>query len=148
MKEEAWFSGAEGASDTLGLGPVEGTPLLHGDSGPTPVPEPKIRIIRPKYYGLPEVTSQPQTVSQRPQRSEHAHNELPCLVYDPLRPFSLSVCSPGIAIRYGQYVGTVLGLIDDPYIPRIKVAFPEHEHPAMREVLLVVDKKKRSGIQD
>jgi hypothetical protein len=65
------------------------------------------------------------------------------LVYDPLRPFSLSVCSPGKAVRYGQYVGTVLGLIDDPYIPRIKVAFPEHEEPAMREVLLVVDKKTR-----
>ena len=47
---------------------------------------------------------------------------------------------------YGQYVGTVLGLIDDPYNPKIKVAFPEHEHPAMREVSLIVDKKKRSGI--
>jgi len=68
------------------------------------------------------------------------------LVYDPLRPFSLSVCSPGIAIRYGHYVRMVLGLIDDPYNPRIKVAFPEHEHPAMREVLLVVGKKKRSGV--
>jgi hypothetical protein len=68
------------------------------------------------------------------------------LVNDPLRPFSLSVCSPGKAIRYGQYVRTVLGLIDDPYNPMIKVAFPEHEHPAMREVLLVVDKKTRSGI--
>jgi hypothetical protein len=90
--------------------------------------------------------SQPQTVSQQPQRSEQAHERSPCLVYDPLKPFSLSACSPGIAIRYGQYVGTVLGLIDDPYSPRIKVAFPEHEHPAMREVLLAVDKKKRYGV--
>jgi hypothetical protein len=49
-------------------------------------------------------------------------------------------------IRYGQYVGTVLGLIDDPYNPKIKVAFPEHEYPEMREVLLLVDKKKRSRV--
>jgi hypothetical protein len=146
MKEEARFSEAEGATDKLGLGPVKATPLPQGNFVFPPAPKPKIEIISPKDYGLPEVKIQPQPVSQRPQRSEEAHNKPPCLVYDPLRPFSLSVCSPGNVIRYGQYVGTVLGLIDDPYNPKIKVAFPEHEHPAMREVLLVVDKKKCSGV--
>jgi hypothetical protein len=146
MREETRFSGADGASNTLGLGAVEGTPFAHGDFDLSSAPEPKIEIISPEDYGLPELESEPQAVSQRPQRSEDARKKPSCLVYDPLRPFSLSVCSPGIAIRYGQYVGTVLGLIDDPYTPRIKVAFPEHEHPAMREVFLVVDKKKRSGV--
>jgi hypothetical protein len=142
IKEEARFSEAEGATET----PVGRPPLVPGDFVLPPAPKPKIDIIGPKDYGLPEVESQPQTVSQRPQRSANEHTKPPCLVYDPLRPFSLSVCSPGKVIRYGQYVGTVLGLIDDPYNPRIKVAFPEHEHPAMREVLLVVDKKRRSGV--
>jgi hypothetical protein len=69
------------------------------------------------------------------------------LVYDPQRPFSLSVCAPGSAITYGQHVGTILRLIDDPYSPKIKVAFPDHEHPAMREVLLVVDKKLGTNLR-
>jgi hypothetical protein len=144
MKEEARSSEAKGAIDTSGLGPVERTPSAPGNFALPPAPKPKIEIISPKDYGLPEVKSRPHTVSQQPPRSEDAHKNAPCLVYDPLRPFSLSVCSPGKAVRYGQYVGTVLGLIDDPYSPRIKVAFPEHEEPAMREVLLVVDKKTRS----
>jgi hypothetical protein len=146
MKEETRFSGADGATDMLRLGPVERTPFAHGDFDLSSAPEPKIKIISPKDYGLPELESEPQAVSRRPQRSEDARKKPLCLVYDPLRPFSLSVCSPGKVIRYGQYVGTVLGLIDDPYSPRIKVAFPEHEHPAMREVFLVVDKKKRPGV--
>jgi hypothetical protein len=146
MKEEARLSEAKGATDKPGLGSVERTALAHGSFVLSPAPKPKIEIISAKDYGLPEVESQPQAVSQRTHRSENAHKEPAFLVYDPLRPFSLSVCSPGKAIRYGQYVGTVLGLMDDPYNPRIKVAFPEHEHPAMREVWLVVDKKKRSGV--
>ena len=144
-KEAARFSGAKGATDKPRLGPVEKTPLARGHFVLPPAPNPRIAIIGPKDYGLPEVESQPQTASQRLQRSEDAQHKPPCLVYDPLRPFSLSVCSPGKTVRYGQYVGTVLGLIDDPYVPKIKVAFPEHEEPAMREVLLVVDKKIRSG---
>jgi len=146
IKEEARFSEVKGAVDTPRLGPVERTPFAHGKAALPPAPEPKIEIIGPKDYGLPEGENQPQTVNRPPQRSAGAHKQAPCLVYDPLRPFSLSVCSPGKAVRYGEYVGTVLGLIDDPYIPRIKVAFPEHEEPAMREVLLVVDKKTHSGV--
>jgi hypothetical protein len=145
-KEEPRSSAAKGAIDKPGLGPVERTPSAHGNFALPPAPKPKIEIISPKDYGLPEMESRPQTVSQQPPRSVDAHKKAPCLVYDPLRPFSLSVCSPGKAVRYGQYVGTVLGLIDDPYNPKIKVAFPEHDDPVMREVLLVVDKKKRSGV--
>jgi hypothetical protein len=139
--EEAPSSEAKRAIDTAGLGPVERTPSAPGNFALSPAPEPKIEIITPRDYGLPEVESGPHAVGKQPPRSEDAHKNAPCLVYDPLRPFSLSVCSPGKAVRYGQYVGTVLGLIDDPYRPRIKVAFPEHEEPAMREVLLAVDKK-------
>ncbi len=139
-------SANKGAIATPGLGPVQKTPFAHGKAALPPAPEPKIEIIGPKDYGLPELERQPQTVSQPPHRSTGAPKQGPCLVYDPLRPFSLSVCSPGKSVRYGEYVGTVLGLIDDPYIPRIKVAFPEHEEPAMREVLLVVDKKTRPGV--
>jgi hypothetical protein len=146
MKEEVRFAEAKGTTDAQGLGPVERTPIAQSNCVFPPAPKAKIQVISPTDYGFPEVETQPQPVSQRAQRSEDAHNKPPCLVYDPLRPFSLSVCSPGKLIRYGQYVGTVLGLIDDPYTPRIKVAFPEHEHPAMREVLLVVDKKTRSGV--
>jgi hypothetical protein len=145
-KEEAPSSEAKETIDTLGLRPVERTPSAHGNFALPPATKPKIEIISPKDYGLPEVESRPQPVSQHPQRSEDADKKAPCLVYDPLRPFSLSVCSPGKAVRYGQYVGTVLGLIDDPYSPRIRVAFPEHEEPSMREVLLAVDKKTRSGV--
>ena len=126
--------------------PVERTPIAQGNFVFPPAPKPTIAIISPKDYGLPEVESQPQPVTQRPQRSKDAHKKPPCLVYDPLKPFSLSVCSRGKAIIYGQYVGTVLGLIDDPYNPKIKVSFPEHDYPEMREVLLIVDKKKRSGV--
>jgi hypothetical protein len=146
MKEAARLSEATGATDKPRLGRGEKTPLARGDFVLPPAPNPKIAIIGPKDYGLPEVESQPQTASQRPQRSADAPNKPPCLIYDPLRPFSLSVCSPGKVIRYGPYFGTVLGLIDDPYIPKIKVAFPEHDEPAMREVLLVVDKKTRSRV--
>jgi hypothetical protein len=146
MKAEVRFSEAKGTTDTQGLGPVKRTPIAQGSFVFPPARKPKIQVISPKDYGLPEVESQPRPVSQLPQRSEDAHTKPPWLVYDPLKPFSLSVCSPGKLIRYGQYVGTVLGLIDDPYNPKIKVAFPEHDHPAMREVLLVVDKKKRSGV--
>ena len=146
MKAEARFSEAEVTTDTQGRGPVKRTPIAQGSFVFPPARKPKIQVISPKDYGLPEVDSQPQSVSQRPQRSEDALKNSPCLVYDPLKPFSLSACSPGKVIRYGQYVGTVLGLIDDPYNPKIKVAFPEHEYPEMREVLLIVDKKKRSGV--
>ena len=128
MKAEARFSEAEVTTDTHGLGPVERTPIAQDNFVFPPAPKPKIEVISPKDYGLPEVESQPPIVSQRPQRSEDAHKKPPCLVYDPLKPFSLSVCSPGKAIIYGQYVGTVLGLIDDPYNPKIKVAFPEQLH--------------------
>jgi hypothetical protein len=146
MKQEARFSKAKEAIDTRRLGSVGRTPLANGNFAMRPAPEPKIEIIGPKDYGFPDVESRPQTLSQPPQHSADGHKQAPCLDYDPLRPFSLSVCSPGKAVRYGEYIGTVLGLIDDPYSPKIKVAFPAHEDPVMREVLLVVDKKKRSGV--
>jgi hypothetical protein len=144
--EEAWFTEAEGSTGTPGIGPAERTRFARGNFVLPQAPEPEIEIIRPKDYEFPDGESQPLTAGQQPQRSKDAHEEPPRLEYDPLRPFSLSVCSPGKAIRYGQYVGTILELIDDPYSPKIKVSFPEHEHPVMREVWLAVNKKKRSEL--
>ncbi len=109
-----------------------------------PAPEPEIDVIGPDDYGVPE----PEMPAQRepPARRRNGSQQNGCLVYDPLHPFSLSLCSAGRTIRYGQYVGTILKVIDDPYTPMIKVAFPEHQHPAMREVLLVVDKKHNAAL--
>jgi hypothetical protein len=81
---------------------------------------------------------------QESQGSPDKQRQTARLVYDPGMPFSISVCSPGRAILYDRYVGTILGLLDDPYAPKIRVAFPDHEEPAMREVLLVVDRRKKS----
>jgi len=107
-----------------------------------PAPEPKIGIIKPEHYGLSGLTGPARPGNQRPEIPTNGKMPPGYLLYDPLRPFSLSVCSPGKTIRYGQHTGTILKILDDPYTPTIKVAFPDHEHPAMREVLLVVDKRK------
>ncbi len=63
-----------------------------------------------------------------------------CLRYDPERPFSVSECRPGQGIKYGPYDGTIVQVINDPFSPKILARFPEHEHPLMREVMLVVDR--------
>ena len=146
MKAEVRPSGAESSDNEPRVGPVEKIPSVQRNVVFLPATKPQIQIITPKDYGLPELVSPPQTVSQRPQHSAGAHKNPPCLVYDPLKPFSISSCSRGKTIIYGQNVGTVLGLIDDPYTPMIKVAFPEHVESAMREVLLVVDKKRLPGV--
>jgi len=108
---------------------------------PPRVAEPEVLIIRSPDRELAGLEPQPQPIKSRATGSPDNAKKPNRLVYDPLRPFSLAACSPGNGIVYGQYVGTILGLIDDPYCPRIKVAFPEHEHPEMREVLLVVGKR-------
>jgi hypothetical protein len=108
----------------------------------------EVIIIRSQDPGLPDPGYQPRTAKQPPEHPEAAQTHSGRLVYDPLRPFSLSVCKAGYGIIYGQYVGTILGIIDDPYTPKIKVAFPEHEHPAMREVLLIVGKRKQAATWD
>ena len=45
-------------------------------------------------------------------------------------------------IQYGQHQGQILKVMDDPFSPRIKVNFPAHELPVMREVLLAVGRRR------
>jgi hypothetical protein len=146
MQGEGSFYQAESANNTRALQPPESSPSARCQLDLPPAPEPKIRILNAEDYGIRDLESPPKTVAQPPKRSGCGPTKPTRLVYDPLRPFPLSVCSPGKAITYGRYVGTILGLIDDPYNPKIKVAFPEHEHPAMREVLLVVGRKPASEL--
>ena len=146
MQGEGSFNQAESANKTRTVQPPESSPSARCHLDLPPAPEPKIRILNAEDYGIRDLESPPETAAQRPKRFECGPAKPTHLVYDPLRPFPLSVCSPGKTITYGQYVGTILGLIDDPYNPKIKVAFPKHEHPEMREVLLIVGKKTASGL--
>ena len=138
----ARFADAENPADAMEDEPGEFTPVSLSSACLGPAPEPKIAIIGPRDYGLPEGESRAQSASQRSRRQEF-QRQLPALLdYDPLRPFSLSDCCRGKAIRYGEYTGTILALLDDPYTPMIKVAFPEHPNLVMREVLLAVGKRQ------
>ena len=71
-----------------------------------------------------------------------ARERSPWLDYIPDQPFSIAACSLGKVIHYGPYNGTIVKLIDDPFTPKIQVNFPEHPHPAMREVQLIVARRK------
>jgi hypothetical protein len=103
------------------------------------VPEARVELITRKNYGLPdEEAPRSQAGAQRSLIRE----PLTGLDYIPDQPFSISDCRIGKAIRYGQYRGMIVKLIDDPFTPRIQVSFPEHPHPAMREVQLVVGRKR------
>ena len=64
------------------------------------------------------------------------------LGYDPDRPLCVSECRVGGAIVYGPQEGRILQVIDDPFSPKIRVHFPAHELPVMREALLTVARRK------
>lgn len=107
-----------------------------------PAPEPQIRILTRKDYGLPEIEEVVQpSVDVRRSSENKNHKKTDCLSYDPDMPFSVSECSVGRRIRYAQYDGTILRIIDDPFNPQIQVAFPGHQHPLMKEVLLIVGRR-------
>jgi hypothetical protein len=103
-----------------------------------------VEHARAECYVLPAPAILREARGQESRVSPDNQGQAARLAYDPRTPFSISVCSPGRAILYDRYVGTILGVIDDPYAPKIKVAFPDHEDPVMREVLLVVDRRKSS----
>src|SRR5204863_8019978 len=67
------------------------------------------------------------------------------LVYDPDHTPSVSECSVGLTIRYGDCDGTITRVLDDAFCPKIKVIFPGHPHPLMRELLLMVSRGKRKA---
>ncbi len=108
-------------------------------------PEPEINVLTGKDYGLLEIADRLEAREDNPearQRKPQKSGCLGCLSYDPERPFSVSECTVGKYIRYGPYGGTIVKIIGDPFSPRILVKFPKHEHPLMREVLLVVEKRR------
>ncbi len=105
-----------------------------------PVPEPKVSVISRKDYGLLEAEDRPAALQNPSRQQAPKEVEFPGLSYNPDRPLPVSDCVVGKCIRYGSYTGTILKVIDEPFSPRILVNFPDHQHPLMREVLLVVGK--------
>jgi hypothetical protein len=109
-----------------------------------PAPEPGIRVVTGKDYALRETEDRPQIrVGLQPRQTTRKKSGR--LNYDPERPFSVTECAVGRSIRYGQYDGTIVKIIDDPFSPKIQVKFPEHEHPLMRDVLLIVERSLPRG---
>ena len=108
----------------------------------TPLPTLPVRFITEKDYGLPE------TPANRPGNG-HANGrggkakQQNSLSYDPDRPLSISQCAVGRVIWYGPYEGRILKVLDDPFNPKIQVRFPNHDLPVMREVCLIVEKRKK-----
>jgi hypothetical protein len=107
-----------------------------------PAPQPKIHIITAQHYGLAEPEGRPEVRGRAVEGREPKRKASGYLSYDAERPFSVSDCVVGRSIRYGQYDGTIVKVIDDPYCPRIQVKIPEHQHPLMREVFLRVGTRR------
>ncbi len=113
--------------------------------GLSSLPVPGVRLVTARDYGMPEATRPP---SRRPVPPSPLAPKAPprppvgALQYDPDRPFSVADCVPGKSIVYGAHVGQILEVIEDPFSPRIKASFPTHEMPVMREVLLLVGRRR------
>lgn len=105
------------------------------------VQEARVELITRKNYGLPD-EEEPRSQSGAPQSV--VRERLAGLDYIPDQPFSISDCRIGKVIRYGPHRGMILKVIDDQFAPRIQVSFPEHPHPAMREVQLVVGRRRNN----
>jgi hypothetical protein len=138
----ATFQPKKRSSGTLIKRGTEQVPLESSRFVLPPAPEPKIKIITGKDYGLLEIASRPEDRVNSPKAGQRKKGRSGCLSYEPERPFSVSECAVGQSIAYGQHCGTILKVIDDPFGPKIQVKFPEHEHPLMKEVLLAVGKRR------
>lgn len=105
-----------------------------------PVPAHEVRVITRKDYGLAETqTESPRPAVNRPQNKPKPSSQL---CYDPDRPPCVSECRVGQALFYGPYEGRILKVIEDPFCPKIKVHFPGHDVPEMRDVLLAVGRRR------
>jgi hypothetical protein len=109
---------------------------------PPPLPAPQIELITRKSYRLPEVEATPEAKRTPAKTQPVAPQHSTWLDYLPDEPLSISECRIGKEIHYGSNRGTIVSLIEDPFTPRIQVNFPEHPHPAMREVQLIVGRRK------
>lgn len=101
-----------------------------------PAPEPRVQIITATDYGMPARNN--GSVAAAANDKKHKERKRGALDYNPENPFSIAQCSVGKTIKYEKYDGTIVKLIPDPFNPAIKVAFPNHEEPLMREILLRV----------
>ncbi|HTL57994.1 MAG TPA: hypothetical protein VL361_20055 [Candidatus Limnocylindrales bacterium] len=141
-------------SQSRATGPYEtANGLTNGGSRAETIPELKTYILKPaspaqiqliteKDYGLWDAVTHEDLQAPKPKLRQRDKKTF-SLSYDPERPFSVSDCAVGRAVTYGQHAGVIAKIIDDPFSPKIQVRFPEHAHPLMREVLLVVDKRKK-----
>ncbi len=98
-----------------------------------------LRVHDAKKHSKTEYRQEDGVEKQEPQIS--IANPLAWLSYDPDRPFAVSECTVGQRIKYGEHEGAIVEVIDDPFSPMILARFPDHEHPLMREVLLIVEKR-------
>ena len=102
----------------------------------------EITVVFQSGHALPEV-EKPGTIRLSQAKQPQMECKKPgLLIYDPDEPFCITACAIGSSVRYEEYDGRIVGIIDDPFSPKIKVRFPEHQHPLMREVLLTVGKRR------
>ncbi len=101
--------------------PTECSPPPPTRFGLAPAPEPEVRVITRKDYGLPEI--QPEPPRQVVKGSQNKSKPSDQLCYDPDRPLCVSECRVGKAIFYGPYKGRILKVIEDPFSPKIMVHF-------------------------
>ena len=103
---------------------------------------PPIKVVSRRDYSLPEVENPNKSCVSQTKPSQQRSRDPGVLSYNPDKPFSIAGCAVGKTVRYDEYDGQIVGIIDDPFSPQIKVRFAAHPHPLMREVLLLVGKRK------
>ncbi len=103
---------------------------------------PQIKVISRRDYGLPEVENPGSLRIGQTKPSQKRAKTTEFLSYNPDKPFSIAACAVGKTVRYDEYDGTIVGIVEDPFSPRIKVRFAAHRHPLMREVLLIVGRRR------
>ncbi len=132
-------------STLLPAAPIKEIQIAQSSPAPRvtpPLAAPQIKIISRKDYGLPEVETPSSLPLVPPKPPEKRVKSGEFLSYNPDKPFSIAACAVGKTVRYDDYDGTIVDIIDDPFSPRIRVRFAAHRHPLMREVLLIVGRRR------
>lgn len=105
-----------------------------------PAPDPQVNVLTERDYGIPELDAANEAAAYGSPAGKAKGKKVHYLTYDPDAPFSVSDCAVGQHILYGPYSGRIVQVVDDPFNPKILVKFPQHTHPLMRQVLLIVGK--------
>ena len=103
---------------------------------------PPIKVISRRDYGLPEVENPSSLRAGQTTQPQRQGRTTGFLNYNPDKPFSIAACVVGKTVRYDDCDGMIVGIVDDPFSPQIKVRFAAHHNPLMREVLLIVGKRR------